>query len=207
MNNQLVVNEREVGKTTYLLSEVDRLLQDGCNIVIMDSATEHEDKSLLKKVMKKYDNTIIFDVRDPSLITIQNGIENFISNIENEFPFSEVKKEKGKIICFDLSYFLERGYEFLEEQNNQELYDYYRKLYNDYAEQVMVTLIMMDSCGIISNTVVLMDEVEFPIVDYDICAYQRNLSFIGAVHSENGFGTFYRSFGKAPFKAFKRKDS
>ena len=51
-NNQIIINERDIGKTTYLWSEISRLHQDGVNIVIMDSATEHEEKSLLKKLAR-----------------------------------------------------------------------------------------------------------------------------------------------------------
>lgn len=204
--NQLLVNKRETGKTTYLLLEVDRLLQEGCNIIILDSATEHENKSLLKKVMSKYEEAILLDVKDPSFITIQNGVENFVTNIKNEYPFSEIKQFKDKIICFDLSYFLEKGHEYLEEQNNKKLYKYYRNLYNNYAEQVITTLIILDYYNMITNTVVLMDEIELPIVDYDISIFQRNLKFIAAIHPENDFGSFYKSFKRAPFKQYKRKE-
>ena len=41
-NNQIIVGGRDTGKTTYLLTEIDRLHQEGVNIVVMDSATEHE---------------------------------------------------------------------------------------------------------------------------------------------------------------------
>ncbi|NLA33439.1 MAG: hypothetical protein GX861_01045 [Tenericutes bacterium] len=52
-----------------------------------------------------------------------------------------------------------------------------------------------------------MDEIEFPIVDYDISIFQKNIDFIAAVHPENAFGTFYQSFDKIKFKTYqKRKD-
>ena len=53
-NNQIIINERDTGKTTYLWSEISRLHQDGVNIVVMDSATEHEEKSLLKKNLQEH---------------------------------------------------------------------------------------------------------------------------------------------------------
>ena len=62
-NNQLIVNNRETGKTTYLFNEIVRLVREGSNIIVLDSATEHEDKSLLKKVMNSFDNAVSIDIR------------------------------------------------------------------------------------------------------------------------------------------------
>lgn len=43
-NNQLIVESQETGKTTYLFNEIERLISEGFGIIILDSATEHEDK-------------------------------------------------------------------------------------------------------------------------------------------------------------------
>ena len=69
-NNQIIVAGRDTGKTTYLLIEIDRLHQEGVNIVVMDSATEHEEKSLLKKTCNNINESVVIDMRDPNGIVI-----------------------------------------------------------------------------------------------------------------------------------------
>ena len=130
-NNQIIVDGRDTGKTTYLLNEIDRLHQEGVNIVVMDSATEHEEKSLLKKTCNNINESVVIDMRDPNGIVIDKvGIQYFVENFMNYFPFAEVVKNRNKTICFDLSYFLEKGHDEYDRTNSIELYNYYRSLYN-----------------------------------------------------------------------------
>lgn len=207
-NNQLIVESQETGKTTYLFNEIERLISEGFGIIILDSATEHEDKSLLKKVVQKYNNVSVIDMRDEKQIVLDEwNVNGFIDNFMKYFPFHDVLKNKNKIICFDLSYFLEKGHDVFDETNNKELYTYYRNLYNRLANQIVVTLILMEKYGIIKNRFIVMDEIEFPITDYDISKLQEDIHFIASVHPENAFGTFYESFDRIKFRAYqKRKD-
>ena len=195
-NNQIIVDGRNTGKTTYLLTEIDRLHQEGVNIVVMDSATEHEEKSLLKKTCNNINESVVID---------KVGIQYFVENFMNYFPYAEVVKNRNKTICFDLSYFLEKGHDEYERTNSIELYNYYRSLYNNLSQQIAVSLILMEKYGIINNTIVVMDEIEFPIVNYDISLLQRDLSFSGSVHPENAFGTFYTAFDKLNFISYRKK--
>ena len=205
-NNQIIVDGRNTGKTTYLLTEIDRLHQEGINIVVMDSATEHEEKSLLKKTCYNINESIVIDMRDPNDIVIDKvGIQYFVENFMNYFPFAEVVKNRNKTICFDLSYFLEKGHDEYDRTNSIELYNYYRSLYNNLSQQIAVSLILMEKYGIINNTVVVMDEIEFPIVNYDISLLQKDLSFIASVHPENAFGTFYTAFDKLNFISYRKR--
>ncbi len=205
-NNQIIVNGRDTGKTTYLLTEIDRLHQEGVNIVVMDSATVHEEKSLLKKTCNSINESIVIEMRDPNGIVIDKvGIQHFMENFMNYFPFAEVVKNRNKTICFDLSYFLEKGHDEYDRTNSIELYNYYRSLYNNLSQQIAVSLILMEKYGIINNIVIVMDEIEFPIVNYDISLLQKNLSFIASVHPENAFGTFYTAFDKLKFISYRKR--
>lgn len=49
---KLIVANREAGKTTFLLNEFEKRLERRKTIFVLDSATEHEDKSLIKKIEK-----------------------------------------------------------------------------------------------------------------------------------------------------------
>ena len=99
-NNQLIVESQETGKTTYLFNEIERLISEGFGIIILDSATEHEDKSLLKKVVQKYNNVSVIDMRDEKQIVLDEwNVNGFIDNFMKYFPFHDVLKNKNKIIC------------------------------------------------------------------------------------------------------------
>ncbi len=207
-NNQLLVESRNTGKTTYLFNEIGKLVSDGFGIIVLDSATEHEDKSLLKKVINNYTDSVIIDMRDEKQVVLGNiTIKDFIKGFMNYFPFNDIVKNKDKIICFDLSFFLEKGHEVYEKTNDIKQYCHYRNLYNNLSQQIVLSLILMEKCSIIKNKIVVMDEIEFPVIDYNISNLQNNLKFLAAVHPENAFGTFYVIFDKIKFKIYqKRKD-
>lgn len=204
--NLLLVENQETGKTTYLFNEIKKLIIDGYRVIVLDSATEHEDKSLLKKVINKYNNSVIIEMHDESQVVLGNiALNNFVNNFMDYFPFNEVIKNKNKIICFDLSYFLEKGHEVYEKTNDMKQYRYYRDLYNNLSHQIALSLILMEKCSIINNSIVVMDEIEFPITDYNISDLQNHLYFLASAHPENAFGTFYESFDKIKFKKYQRR--
>lgn len=211
MYNRFVVDGRNVGKTTFLLSEIEKNMSENSRIIVLDSATEHEDKSLLKKVEKKYDDVVVFSPNDINDIVLNRiNIDEFIQNFSSYYPYDEIVKNKNKLICFDLSYFLEFAHTIYDETNNEELYKYYRLCYNYLSEQIALIIILMKKYGIIDTKLVVMDEIEFPITNEDISYFQEDISFLAAVHPENAFGSFYESFEKADFKPYKpyvkRKD-
>ena len=128
-------------------------------------------------------------------------------NYKKYYPYNQIIENRDKIICFDLSYFLELGHDIYDETNDIKLYKYYRELYNTLAEQIILVLILMERYDIIDNTVVVMDEIELPKNNNDIISLQEDLSFLVSVHPENAFGSFYESFDNAKFKPYvKRKE-
>ena len=207
-NNQLIVEAQETGKTYYLFNEIDRLVKEGYGIIVMDSATEHEDKSLLRKVENKYDNAVTIDLRDETAVVLGKiDVNFFIEHYKEFFPFNEVVNNLDKTICFDLSYFLERGHDIYDETGDIHLYNYYRNLYNKLSEQIALSLILMEREKIISNKYVVMDEIEFPVTEYTIDQFESDIHFMASVHTENAFGTFYESFDKMKFQKYiKRKE-
>lgn len=202
MNNQIIKGGREIGKTTHLFQLAETAIQNGNNIIILDSATEHADKSLLKKISFKYPETLIIDNRDETTIAtyeeLNKGLQVF------EFPYLQVKNNQNNIIAFDLSYFLELGHEVFEKTHDQNKYDYYRNLYRRQAQQILITLITLNKIGKLQNTIVLTDEIEFPIVKFDPTMFQQNLTIISSVHPENSFGTFYKSCTEYEFTPYKQ---
>ena len=87
-NNKIIINGRETGKTTFLLSQIDEYIKQEKNIILLDSATDHEEKSLLRKVANKYSNSIVIDAKETSKIVLSyENIYWFIKRFKNYFPF------------------------------------------------------------------------------------------------------------------------
>ena len=98
-NNQLIVESQETGKTTYLFNELQRLISEGKEIIVLDSATDHESKSLLKKVVNKYSNSVVIDMRDETQVVLGNiSMDDYVKYFMNYFPFCDIIKNKNKII-------------------------------------------------------------------------------------------------------------
>ena len=195
--NLLIVDKRDVGKTTYLYNQVSKLINQDKQIFILDSATEHADKSLLKKVENNFSNTVTFYIDNKNdIIDYFCNIDDFKRKSFNSNLFRQIIDNLGNIICFDLSYFLECGYDY------KEYFKYYRNLYNLLSQQIVLLLILMDKYDIIHNSSVIMDEIEFPISNIDFNSLQKNIEFLASVHPENAFGTFYSSFDKLDSKVY-----
>lgn len=207
MINKKIVGEQETGKTTYLYNTFLEMLNNNEQIIIMDSATDHQEKSLLKKVENNFDNAVVIGCKDENGVILNKiGFNNYINKFYYYFPFNDVYNNSGKIICFDLSFFLEKGYEVFEKTNDKEDFYYYRSLYNNLSNQIALSLILMNGFKILNETNVIMDEIEFPIVNYDISKLQKNIRFIASVHPENAFGTFYDSFELVKYKKYIKGD-
>lgn len=207
INNKVIIEKQETGKTTYLFNETKKNISNGKNIIILDSATEHQEKSLLKKIVSTYNNAVEINITDESLIDINNySIEEYVKKYQNHFPYEELRKNYNQIICFDLSFFLEKGHELFDTYKDMQLYKYYRDLYNSLSQQIALIIILSERDNLLDDTIVITDEIEFPVVDYDMSLFQKNISFLSSVHPENAFGTFYGSFEKNKFKVYKKED-
>lgn len=207
INNQLIIDEREVGKTTYLYTEAVKCKSMGLPLFILDSATEHVEKSLLKKFIKTFPDSIVSDMREVNNVVLGKlSLEEFVMNYQNFYPFNEIMQSLEKTMCFDLSFFLEKGHEIYELTGEIKGYRYYRNLYNLLAQQIILVLMLMEKEKIINkDCMVILDEIEFPKTDYNIADFQNNISFLGAVHPENAFGTFYQSFDKINSLVYRRR--
>lgn len=205
-SNEIIIDKRNVGKTTYLYNEIVKCYNN-FNIIILDSATDHVEKSLLRKVANTYSDVVIIYTENPSQIVINNmTIEEYTKVYMNYFPFYEISSTISKVVCFDLSYFLEKAYEEYESNNSKEMYEYYRRKYNDLSQQIIACLILMNREGLLKDVHVVMDEIELPVVDYDLNKLQNDISFLASVHPENSNGTFYQGFTRARFNPYMKEE-
>lgn len=205
--NKIIIGKREIGKTTYLLNYANNKILKGQNVAILDSATEHENKSLIKKFIKDNKDYHIICVNDKKDV-VSSDEEDYYNKCINSNLFKEMANNFDKTICVDLSYFLELAYVYKEVYNSDEYYHINREIYKNLCQQSATCLMALVNENYISKLNVLTDEIEFPISLLDISCYQdkNKIKFLSAVHQEDSKGTFYKSFKPAKFIPYSRED-
>lgn len=170
-NNVGIIGRRNSGKTTYLLSCIDAISSSTDKIiVIIDSATEHKDKSLLCKIQQKYGDWLYLQS-----MSIDELHTADISKLETVRYYDEILNNHNRIILVDVSMFLEHSFD-VEDCNERTMI---RKLY-----QYNVYLVLVLVRAILSNYIVVMDEIEFNDDILDVLEqinYDGN-TFINAMH-------------------------
>ncbi len=143
MSNSLnvIVGDRDTGKSTYLFREYKKALEKGKKILMIDSATEHAEKSLFRKIQsttKEYLHIPQCDKKDIIYPLIR----------ENMYPAHLAGLGSEVILC-DASHYLEKGYEYPAGAQRELC----RRLYKRYAMQVASVFL-----GVVD--VIIFDEIE-----------------------------------------------
>ena len=130
MNSSMVaiIGDRDKGKTTYLWNKYINAIDRGKRILIIDSATEHVDKSLIMKI-QKYDSSSVLIAqceKNEIVFPVIGG---------NTYPVEMIVANQRVYLC-DVSYYLEKGYDYPEGKQRENC----RKIYKYYAMQVVDVL-------------------------------------------------------------------
>lgn len=164
-----VIGDRNKGKTTYLWNKYISAKQVGKRILVIDSATEHVDKSLLVKIKNTDKDSILIPQCDEKLIVYPNVNEN-------SYPCGSILLGKRLYLC-DSSYYLEKGYDYPEGKKREDC----RKLYKYYSMQVAILLMN-------EIDVFILDEIELmPEFREVICNIQnKKKELYMALHKVDG---------------------
>ena len=201
--NKVIIGTRNIGKTTFLMNKINKAVEMGRNFAILDSATDHRDKSLIFKFIKEHDNFHIISPTNVNDIVVPTDKNNYYSSCLESELFKEMLKNKNKVICVDLAYFLEKGYEY-KDRSDFAMAKKCRLLYNYLSQQASVCLMALVNENVLPNLIVFSDEIEFPKCEFNICEFQSDkVKFLSSVHPEDATGTFYESFVDAEFIAYK----
>ena len=171
MSNPLnvIIGDRDTGKSTYLFQEYKKALEKGKKILVIDSATEHVEKSLLIKIQsttKEYLNISQCEKEDILFPFIK----------EKMYP-SHLAGLDSKVILCDASYYLEKGYDYPAGEQRELC----RRIYKRYAMQVVsVFLDVVD--------VIIFDEIELIPESKDLLERIKaeNKELYMALHKEDG---------------------
>lgn len=137
------VSEPNKGKTTHLLEIFMRAYNANKNILVIDSATEHKDKSLIEKIIT-YMNC------NYKLITsCEKSQIEFPKSTKRSFPYMAVEDFQTNVFLCDVALYLENGYNFPAGVYRENERLWYKKL----SMQIIEVLIQ-------KVDVILMDEIE-----------------------------------------------
>ncbi|EDN67930.1 hypothetical protein BGP_3213 [Beggiatoa sp. PS] len=196
----MIIGARNTGKTTLLEKLVDAYYYIGTKVIILDSATEHVEKSLIKRLEKKYH---IIEIGSPSedniyseqdiVDVISAGTESIKHFAASLFPVDILTKTKyEKIIAFDVSYYLEEGYKTTSKIEKNRL----RFLYKTLSSQILLGIIYSKTY-IPLNLAVVMDEIELSIASTVALKMLSHIDYIyitDAVHSKESIKDVYERF-------------
>lgn len=173
INNNLLIGERETGKTSYLKKVVSAALANNYKVLVFDSATEHYDKSLI--IYYKNNHKDYFYVSSPE----RNLITDKIS--KTSFPYNQlVNHITNNLYLFDVSKYLEEG--FLTDNLTER-----EKIRSVYKKLVVQILYVAFELFKNNNCIVIMDEIELTLESFEIVQMynKEGIFFIDAVHSLN----------------------
>lgn len=183
-NNIAIIGNRESGKTTLLEKIIEFYTNNNYSIILFDSATDHKTKSLLVKISKKFSCKNIF--LSPEKIDI------VFSNInKHSYPFKELKKTTGLLYLFDVSKYLEEGFETENLSKRKKI----RNLYKQLVFQILFVffpLIKNDKYVIIMDEIELNKNMQGIIKNYN----SKNIFFVAALHEEKNLNNSYHLFEK-----------
>jgi hypothetical protein len=146
MGNRLYIGMRDSGKTTSLYWDVDAALIARRPVVVIDSATDHIDRSLMHRLLRAHENCCEGAEYPRSVVDPMQRLSQMMS-----------MADAGKIVIIDVSHYLEEGHQ-LTDPNEKVMI---RRRYQDEAGDVMATVHAAMLRGGLRNVLVAMDEIEF----------------------------------------------
>lgn len=146
MGNRLYIGMRDSGKTTSLYRDVDAALIARRPVVVIDSATDHIDRSLMHRLLRAYENGCEGAEYPRSFVDPMQRLSQMMS-----------MADAGKIVIIDVSHYLEEGYQSTDPNEKVMI----RRRYQDEACDVMATVHATMLRGGLRNVLVAMDEIEF----------------------------------------------
>lgn len=171
INNNLIIGERDTGKTSCLKKVVNEALDMNYKVLVFDSATDHYDKSLIIYCQNKHKGYFYISSPEQNLITDKI--------CKSSFPYNQlVNHNKYNLYLFDVSRYLEEGFLTNNLIEREEI----RKIYQKLVIQILYVSFEFFRNN---NCIVIMDEIELTLESYEIVQMYNNegIFFVDAVHS------------------------
>ena len=105
MNNRLYIGARDSGKTSSLFHDVYAAHIARRPVVVIDSATDHKDRSLYHRLLREFTDCCVA-VEYP----------HFDEDPGSRLSQILVKAETGMVVLVDVAYFLEEGHRLVNPE-------------------------------------------------------------------------------------------
>ena len=146
MGNRLYVGVHDSGKTTSLYQDVLAARIKRRPVVVIDSATEHLDRSLYHRLLRDRADDCV-GLEFPRMV--QCPTQRLVEAMS--------KAGVGKIVMVDVSFYLEEGHRLTDPKEKTTI----RRRYQEETGEVLEVVLAMMERGCWRNVLVAMDEIEF----------------------------------------------
>lgn len=184
LKNTAIIGVRESGKTTILKKLIELCSREKYIILVFDSATDHKNKSILIDTLSKYNNCNLISSPEKELILFNNIAPT-------SFPYNNIKDSNNEIYLFDVSKYLEEGYETDDLKKRTITRGFYKQL---VIQILTVFLPMLKN----KKCIVIMDEIEFTTKVKDIILQYNSfdINFVCSLHEHTSLSTSDKLFKK-----------
>jgi len=177
MNNRgiIIIGKRDSGKSTFLFNKFVDEYAKGKRILVIDSAAEHIDKSLIYKIRSHFENEFLW------ISSCSKHEITFHFCSENDYPVTLVKGNDGKCRIFlaDTAKYLENGYNYPAGEERQKERVFYQKLSVQIIQQLssMVDVILMDEIELFPEAKpIIRKALSEGVLIYDALHEEKSLS-------------------------------
>ena len=137
-----------VGKSSKLYEIFQKSIKNGKKVLIVDSATEHVEKSLLMRVIKS--NIINYTL----IKTCKKEMIVFPYATKGEYPQEIINKTNSQVYLCDAAYYLERSYDLPVGQRREEERAWYKRFCMQVIEILLhkVDVIILDEIELLPSS-------------------------------------------------------
>jgi len=170
---QAIIANQNTGKTTYLYEKFIEAYDKNRRIIVLDSATDHKEKSLIEKVKSNIPCDFCL------IKSCEKALIEFPKHTEFSYPYGITSNLKEGIFLCDMSLYLENGYNFPIGLSREKERLWYKKLSMQVTWVLMqrVDLILMDEIELVSDSNQVVEKI-----------YRDGLELIVALHELEGLG-------------------
>ena len=181
--NIALVSSRNTGKTSTLKRFLTMYREAGYTVVVIDSATDHADRSIVKYIENHLDGVLTIGSPERHEIVRSHRLWEDNLDIRGIYPYEILKANQKSLIAVDVGRYLEEGYGTDDLQARASIRQYYKEL----VLQVLYVVEQLYGAG---RVAVVMDEIEFvPEMEWMVSRLNnRGIFFINAIHNKDSLG-------------------
>lgn len=168
----IIFGRHNIGKTYYLLDLFNSYLKiPHCKIIVIDSATEHKNKSLIHKVMKLSINYVY--IPTPNIGRIANKDDLKLS-LNHLYPCKTISSNNDcDVFLLDLSFYLEKSLDCNDANSRNYYFNIYQKLVTQYLYVFK---------HFFEYAIIIMDEIEFNSDIIHVMNEWKNITVFSTIH-------------------------